>query len=505
MFEPAGPINEKTVAAVINNNNGREQLVWFTSIATEWSLASSFLSHAYIHWMTRSLFVGKRKLHLSTQVDDLQLSTDLYYPNGTQFKLRTGDLDAHVTWQKNINARMPTGSSYWMEFGHNGNGNIESATNLASSQGKCFPADAVEYPEQIDPPLEFQKPLGTGTDIWPPSYNTYNWSTTCSKLDEFGNWFRNTNNLNAFAHISHTFSHEELNNATYHDAAREIQFNQAWMKQMGIDKATRYTADGIIPPAITGLHNGDVIKAWMDNKIKYVVGDNTRPLLRNPQSKYWPLLSNKQANGYDGLWIVPRFSTTIYFNCEQTDCLLREWKVLTGHDGTFQDLLLDAKLTNVQYLMNLQADPYMFHQANLRQTDMPSITVGSQTGKFSLIQSWVETVVQELTRLTSWPIVSLTHDQFAQYFINRMTLDNCKPTASYTYSSDGKSIQSVTVTTTGNKCSAPVPVTIPKGTAYAGLLDQTKVDQVGSEPPIVWVTMRGTPVTLRLTSAVSLA
>jgi len=43
----------------------------------------------------------------------------------------------------------------------------------------------------------------------------------------------------------------------------------------------------------------------------------------------------------------------------------------------------------------------MFHQANMRQGDsgVPTITVGSQTGKLSLLQIWVETITQELVRL----------------------------------------------------------------------------------------------------------
>jgi hypothetical protein len=41
----------------------------------------------------------------------------------------------------------------------------------------------------------------------------------------------------------------------------------------------------------------------------------------------------------------------------------------------------------------------MFHQANLRQGDTPTTTVGTQTGNLSLIQIWVETITQELVRL----------------------------------------------------------------------------------------------------------
>ena len=46
---------EETVAAVINNIDGREQMVFFIAWATDWAVASNFLQHAYIHWMTRGL------------------------------------------------------------------------------------------------------------------------------------------------------------------------------------------------------------------------------------------------------------------------------------------------------------------------------------------------------------------------------------------------------------------------------------------------------------------
>lgn len=41
----------------------------------------------------------------------------------------------------------------------------------------------------------------------------------------------------------------------------------------------------------------------------------------------------------------------------------------------------------------------MFHQANMRSTDMDTIQVGDQTGEFSLIQMWVEAITQEMSRL----------------------------------------------------------------------------------------------------------
>lgn len=74
-------------------------------------------------------------------------------------------------------------------------------------------------------------------------------------------------------------THEALNNATYADGSKEISFNKVWLQHSGLSSAKHFSPNGLIPPAITGMHNADVIKAWMDNGIKYVVGDNTRPPL----------------------------------------------------------------------------------------------------------------------------------------------------------------------------------------------------------------------------------
>lgn len=351
----------------------------------------------------------------------MHLATDLYYPNGTSFRIRPSDLNYLASWQANLNTRLPTGSKYFVEIGHNGNGDIDNATNVDTSGVYCNPTTAVNYNSPPDTALEYQKPLGTGTDLWPSTFVTYNWTLACAKVDSVATWF-NTN-PSTFAAISHTFSHEEQNNATYHDASREIAFNVAWLRQIGLSGATQFSPNGIIPPAITGLHNGDALQGWWDNGVKYVVGDNTRPVLRNPTNTFYPLISTVAGNGFAGMTIIPRWATTIYYNCDTADCTTREWIATSGGSGTFDNLLIDAKTTNTRYLLGLHPDPYMFHQANLRSGDVVSHTVGSISGPLSLIQIWVETVVQEMMRLTKWPITTLKHDDIGASMVNKMTLE----------------------------------------------------------------------------------
>jgi hypothetical protein len=308
-------------------------------------------------------------------------------------------------------------------------------------------------------------------------------------------------NRDAFAHVSHTFTHLNLNNATYSDASKEIFFNQAWMKQVGID-AGKFSPAGLIPPAITGMHNGDVIKAWIDNGITNVVGDNSRPVLMNTESVHHLLHSTVAANGYAGLNIMPRWPTAIYYDCDTQACTTQEWTDTSAGTGKFADLLAFEKDVTSRYLFGLRHDPYMFHQANMRATGVTAYKVGSQSVN-SLLQIWVETVIQELVRLTNWPVITLKHDDIAKTFLDREARDGCSPQLSYSYSADGKSIAGATVSTpNGNTCAVPVPVTFP-GTASVSSGSATS-DKVGSEPLIMWATMSGQPVTFSLGGAVSL-
>ncbi|KAG9842972.1 hypothetical protein KCU77_g9580, partial [Aureobasidium melanogenum] len=94
-------------------------------------------------------------------------------------------------------------------------------------------------------------------------------------------------------------------------------------------------------------------------------------------------------------------------------------------------------------------------------------------------------------------------DDIAVDFTNRMTRDNCNPNLSYKYAPDGKTIISVTVTANGNTCAAPIPVTLPVSATSSspGLVRET----IGSEPLVIWVPLTGSPVTLQLSSPVSVA
>ncbi|KAK2629472.1 hypothetical protein QTJ16_000292 [Diplocarpon rosae] len=503
----------KTTAAVINKIEGREQMVWFISWAADWSPTSNYLQHAWITWVTRGLYVGFRRVYFSTQVDDMFLSSDLYFPNNTEYRIGTADLDDHVKWTKDINSRLPNGSLYFIEVGHNGNGNIQAAV-VNDTTEICQPDEAIAWDENSTA-LEFQKPLGTGTNLWPPTPETYVWSVACTKLDALNVWWTNPANRDVFSHVSHTFSHLSLNNATYEDVYKEVTFNQAWLKQTGLTEAKRFSSKGLIPPAITGMHNGDALRAFSDAGLSNTIGDNTRPVLMNPDHVHWPLITTVEGNGFAGFQITPRWGTTIYYNCDLPECTVNEWIQTSAGVGDIYDLLADAKIVNSNHLLRLRHDPFMFHQANMRSADANETVVNGVSAKWSLLQMWTETVTQELARLVSWPLITLKQDDIADSFADRMALDKCVRKLQWIYSGSNttssgsnttmsganstKAITGVTVSTANNTCSSEVPLTLP------GPVVSTKgarSEQLGSDPLTLWVTLAGSPVTFTLSTPI---
>lgn len=191
-------------AAVINQIGARQQMVWFLPFALDWAPSSNILQHAWITWMTRGLYLGFRRIYLAAQVDDMFLETGLYRPAGQNYRCTPGDLSTHVTWQADLNSRLPAGSEFFIEIGHNGNGDIEASAYTDKGQTTCNPARAIEYSDQPDGSPEYTKPPGTGVNIWPTTPTQYTWSLQCAQIDPLENWFAVTSNRDAFAHVSHT-------------------------------------------------------------------------------------------------------------------------------------------------------------------------------------------------------------------------------------------------------------------------------------------------------------
>lgn len=102
-----------------------------------------------------------------------------------------------------------------------------------------------------------------------------------------------------------------------------------------------------------------------------------------------------------------------------------------------------------------------------------------------------------MVRRTNWPVITKKHDELGQAFLDRMARDQCSPFLTWNYSNDGRSVESVTVTTaTGNKCNVAIPVTVPGGVRSTP--NGATREQLGSDPLTVWTKMTGQPQTIPL-------
>jgi hypothetical protein len=149
-------------------------------------------------------------------------------------------------------------------------------------------------------------------------------------------------------------------------------------------------------------------------------------------------------------------------------------------------------------------DPYMFHQINLRVTDVSPTTIGGVTKQRSLLQMWAETIVTQFVALTKWPLISVKQDDLYTIFTQRMTRDNCAPKVALTYTvaAGVTKISGFTVSCTNNNCAVPIPVTIPSGTVTS--LQGSTTEQIGSDPMTLWVTLSGAAKTFTLTAPVTI-
>ncbi|KAJ6263087.1 hypothetical protein Dda_1646 [Drechslerella dactyloides] len=513
-FSPNSEFADTTTGGVINTYpGGRSQMVFFVAFAT-WSATSTYLNHIWIHWATRGVYNGYRRARLSTQVDDVLLETDAW-DTKTPYRTTVEDMNTHALWVADINKRLAStnpGSNYFVELGLNGNGSLFQAKALDPNGQKCNynPTVYTRFPD-ITPP-DFQKHLGKGTDIWPPVTNFTAYPPECFKLDPLAAWLSTAAPAQtAFSYVSHTFTHLNLNSATYNDTYKEVNWNLQYFNLIGLDKNSILSTKSVITPAVTGLRNGDALQAMWDNGVWNAVGDNTRPDLRNPNSFWWPMMTTVADNGFGGFQITPRLATRIYFNCDTTMCVVAEWLApIYGQSvpppeaqGSIDDILLLERESTLNHILSLMNDPFEFHQMNMRTSITNSVSVPgtSLSGPYSLLQLWTETQVAEYSRLVDWPLITLKQDDLATSFKNRYLRDQCN--ASIRQAVNNGEVTAVIVTADpNNSCEAEIPVTIPGGIKETG--SNVRIEQIGNDPTTIWVKLGGSPVRLTLAKPISL-
>ncbi|KAJ3110081.1 hypothetical protein HDU96_006925 [Phlyctochytrium bullatum] len=512
-FNPLPPSwpSATTAGAILKHNTTREEMIFYMAFGS-WSTTSVAMSHLWVQWASRQVYNGFRRIYATPQIDDVFLVTEGEDVDGKTIAYRNkpADIDGIISWQSSFGSSLPSGSSFKVELAYNGNGVMEQ---VASTNPNYY-IDV--NPDFTEAPNEYINPAGAGVKQWPTNPFT-NWDNGVLLKDPLYAYFAgNSGNLRSFFWVSHTFTHQNFNKNTYDDTVKEITTNQklAESPYLSLDKNSDvWSKSSMVTPSISGLFNGDCLRGLVASGVVAAVGDSSRPALQNPSRPlWWPVITSAGSNGYGGFTIVPRQSLNVFFNSSNEQANTRLYNKIyydilkqIPRPATTEEVW-QAEITRMtRLLMALSWQPYskcfstlsepelIFHQANLRNADLP--------GKQSLLQLWFEKVFDSYKRIADWPVVSLKQDDLTRKFLERLQYEtaNVKVVADVS----GNQLKGFTVTA-GSDCRAPI--TVPAGAGGASASGASvQSERIGNDPLTLWVSLKaGSTATITLNSPVNL-
>jgi hypothetical protein len=372
--------HKPAVASILlETDDGRSEIHFF--FAQSYLLTSSTaISSGWINWLTKNMYIGKRRLYVNAHVDDVFLSTALYSkyedptidsPSSEKFiyRLTPDDLDLYLEQQEKLIRPLAKNNQFHLEMAFNGNGIIEHGG-------------------------EFQDELLKSAK----------------------------KNLHEFSWVTHTFTHGDLDWWPYQKSKWEFTTNLLIANDFLPPDSPLFSPNGIVTPRISGLFNPHALKAMHDVGLNYAVGDNTRKDLV-PENIHHGLFTTKELNGYEGIFIIPRYATEIYYNTSLPSELTDEYNFIYfkyfGKDSTTEEIYDREKKRVIRQLLSYEYSPYMFHQANLRSFPW-------KNQRESLLGLWLKNIFTEIRQYSNLPILSAKMNDLAQFYFERRNLDFCQ-------------------------------------------------------------------------------
>jgi len=337
------------------------------------------LAHGLMNWVTGGLFLGERHIYVSPQIDDIFIDNDVY--GGGIYRINAIDWSANDAWQTQKELQ-PQTADLRLHMAFNGEGttgtyNLDTLTPTAGATNYQFP------------------------------------------------W------------INHTFTHENLDNASYALTYQEITRNNQVAASMGF---ANYDRRALVTPDVSGLANPEAMRAAYDAGVRFLITDTSQPGMNNPT----PQAGIRNAIE-PRILMVPRRPVNLYYNVTTPTEWTNEYNYLYhnywGRDLTYGEILGKESDVLLQYLLRGEVDPWMFHQANLRAYD----------GVHSLLGDLLDRTLEKYSGLFVLPVRSLTLVGLGEWTEKRMRYNAAGVRASFV-PSDG------TMTITASEA-AVVPVT----------------------------------------------
>jgi MYXO-CTERM domain-containing protein len=347
------------------------------------------LAYGLVNWATRGLFIGERHVYFVPQIDDLFLASTIY-AGGPPYRINDADMQALADWQKGMR-RAPQFANLRLAWCANGAGS------------QAMPGDPLTA-----------KALALGP---------------------------------TFSYINHTWDHRVLDGLGYADALSEFIRNDAFLKGLGLSP---YDSVNAVTPGVSGLSSADAMRAIRDAGIRQIVSDTSAAGQNNPSP------NAGMPNALEpSVLEVPRIPTNLFFDSSQPAEWITEYEALVtkGAAVDYPTMIAATSDALVRDLLAGNSDPWMFHQANVRDYDGQG---------HSLLSDLLTATAQKYAAAATFPIVTPTMDELAARVQSRMTFNASGVTAVITPST------SLTVTVAQ---AATVPITglcTPGAESYGG-------------------------------------
>jgi hypothetical protein len=248
-----------------------------------------------------------------------------------------------------------------------------------------------------------------------------------------------------FEWINHSWDHPVLDTLSYASTLTEFTQNDQFLRGLGL---TPYATINAVTPNVSGLANPDAMRAIHDAGIQQIVSDSSYPAENNPSPNagIWNAFAPSVLE-------IPRRPCDLYFNNSQPSEWISEYEALHNNAAIDYPTLTSSIGDDFFiYMLNGSNDPWMVHQANVRNYDGMG---------HSLLSDVLDAAFRKYEAVMTLPIVSPTMDDLATRVRNRMAFDASGVVATIS----GGSL-SVTVAH-----AATVPVTglcVPGAESYAG-------------------------------------
>jgi hypothetical protein len=386
--------NDKgVILALHKTTDGRDVLV-STVDSNPYQTHALAIEYDMLRWLTKGMFVGKKRAYLSAQIDDIFLDNFMWNPTldttvedetsdaARTFRMSGADMTDFVAWQSALRASLPAGSSFITEMAFNGVGATSTTEELVVASRNA------------------------GTKL---------------------TW------------VNHTWDHENLDASSRAFTSREVQRNCKRAKDL---RLAGFTCSELVTPDMSGLTNPQAVLGMLDAGAKWVVSDTSHTESNFPSAPGDnPSFNVGRYNALDArLYQIPRHPTSVFYNVETPTLHVDEYRFLydsfwagqEGFVGPIDYSFVQDKASDFGFLYLLQGDidPLMFHQANLHNYAAP-------TGNHSLYGDFIDATVAKYLALSSAPILSLSQDAIGKAMIERDKLDKCGVTVTLNESASG--------------------------------------------------------------------